>query len=142
MKLVFADREKFYGDPDVIDVPQDLLLSSAYADERRQLIRSGRAWPQMPPAVGGPTAALAASATVSHDGPFDTSYVGIVDAKGNAISINPSDVCSDTVVIPGTGFAPSSRGSQSWADPKHPSSVAPGKPPRLTPNPCPRIDAF
>jgi gamma-glutamyltranspeptidase / glutathione hydrolase len=56
-------------------------------------------------------------------------------SKGNAISINLSDVCSDTIVIPGTGLAPSSRGSQSWADPKHPSSVAPGKRPRLTPNP-------
>jgi gamma-glutamyltranspeptidase/glutathione hydrolase len=36
-------------------------------------------------------------------------------------------------VIPGTGLCPSSRGSQSWADPAHPSSVAPGKRPRLTP---------
>ncbi|MBR0684308.1 gamma-glutamyltransferase family protein [Bradyrhizobium manausense] len=135
LKLVFADREKFFGDPDVTDVPQELLLSSTYADERRRLIRSDQAWPQMPPAFGGTTAAKTTSATVSHDGPFDTSYVAIVDGKGNAISINPSDVCSDTIVIPGTGLAPSSRGSQSWADPQHPSSVAPGKRPRLTPNP-------
>jgi gamma-glutamyltranspeptidase/glutathione hydrolase len=135
LKLVFADREKFYGDPDVIDVPQELLLSAAYADERRRLIRPDRAWPALPPAFGDVDAMIAKPLVAAQEGPFDTSFVGVVDSWGNAISINPSDVCSDTVVIPGTGLAPSSRGSQSWADPAHPSCVAPGKRPRLTPNP-------
>jgi gamma-glutamyltranspeptidase/glutathione hydrolase len=48
-------------------------------------------------------------------------------------SATPSDPSFDMPVIPGTGLCPSSRGSQSWADPAHPSSVAPGKRPRLTP---------
>jgi gamma-glutamyltranspeptidase/glutathione hydrolase len=78
---------------------------------------------------------IAKPMVAAQEGPFDTSFVGVVDSWGNAISINPSDVCSDTVVIPGTGLAPSSRGSQSWGDPAHPSCVAPGKRPRLTPNP-------
>ena len=39
-------------------------------------------------------------------------------------------------MVPGTGFAVSSRGAQSWAVRGHPSCVAPGKRPRLTPNPC------
>jgi gamma-glutamyltranspeptidase / glutathione hydrolase len=39
-------------------------------------------------------------------------------------------------VIPGTGLCPSSRGSQSWTDPEHPAALAPGKRPRLTPNPA------
>ena len=39
-------------------------------------------------------------------------------------------------MIPGTGLCVSSRGAQSWADPQHASSVAPGKRPRLTPNPA------
>ena len=39
-------------------------------------------------------------------------------------------------VIPGTGFCPSSRGSQSFAVAGHASAVAPGKRPRLTPNPA------
>jgi len=112
LKLVFADRERFYGDPDVIDVPSDRLLSLGYAAERRTLIRPDRAWPGMPPAGDG-TRATASMATAGQDGPFDTSFVGVVDRWGNAISICPSDVCSDTIVIPGTGLAPSSRGSQS-----------------------------
>ena len=39
-------------------------------------------------------------------------------------------------MIPGTGLVPSSRGSASWGDPSHPSGIAPGKRPRLTPNPA------
>src|ERR1700749_5021573 len=37
-KLAFADREAWYGDPDVADVPVKALLSAGYADERRRLV--------------------------------------------------------------------------------------------------------
>ena len=37
-KLAFADREAWYGDPDFTDVPVKALLSSEYADARRQLV--------------------------------------------------------------------------------------------------------
>ncbi len=67
---------------------------------------------------------------------LDTSYVCAVDKQGNVFSATPSDVSYETPVIPGTGLCPSSRGSQSRPDPQHPSSVAPGKRPRLTPNPA------
>ena len=42
----------------------------------------------------------------------------------------------ESPVIPGLGICPSSRGSQSWADRNHTSVAAPGKRPRLTPNPA------
>jgi len=60
----------------------------------------------------------------------------VMDKDGNVFSATPSDPSYDTPVIPGTGLCPSSRGSQSWADPAHASSVAPGKRPRLTPSPA------
>ena len=66
----------------------------------------------------------------------DTSYVCVVDRHGNAFSATPSDSSWDGPVIPGLGFVPSTRGSQSWAVPGHASCVAPGKRPRLTPNPA------
>ena len=43
---------------------------------------------------------------------------------------------STAPVIPGLGFVPSSRGAQSWTDPNVPAVMAPGKRPRLTPNPA------
>lgn len=136
LKLVFADREAHYGDPRFQAAPQDWLLSDAYADERRALIRPGQAWPGLPPSGTGPVQVHAADPQAPQQGPYDTSCVAVVDRHGNAICIAPSDVCSDTIVVPGTGLAPSSRGSQSWAVPGHPASVAPGKRPRLTPSPA------
>lgn len=124
LKLAFADRERWYGDPKFVDVPLARLLSPEYAAERRKLIRPDRAWVDAPPATGVPPI------------PKDTSYVCVVDRHGNVFSATPSDVSFDTVVIPGTGLCPSSRGSQSWTTPGHPSVLAPGKRPRLTPNPA------
>lgn len=37
-KLAYADREKYYGDPDFVNVPMADLLSDAYADQRRKLV--------------------------------------------------------------------------------------------------------
>jgi gamma-glutamyltranspeptidase/glutathione hydrolase len=68
--------------------------------------------------------------------PGDTSYVCVADAKGNVMSATPSDSSWDGPMIPGLGFVPSTRGSQSWAVRDHASAVAPGKRPRLTPNPA------
>ena len=59
-----------------------------------------------------------------------------IDRHGNAFSATPSDGSDKTPIIPGVGILCSGRGTQSWADPSHPSSVAPGKRPRLTPNPA------
>ena len=45
MKLAFADREAYYGDPLHVKVPADGLLSKEYARARRALIREDQAWP-------------------------------------------------------------------------------------------------
>ena len=146
MKLAFADRDRYYGDPRMVHVPIETLLSPAYNAERRRMIRDDRAWPEMPPpgAIPGfepaPAMARAPSAAACAEAspalPGDTSYVCVVDAKGNVMSATPSDASWESPVIPGLGFCPSSRGCQSWAVPGHASAVAPGKRPRLTPNPA------
>ena len=148
IKLAFADREYYFGDPRFVDVPVEALLSENYMAPRRELIRDDRAWPDLPPPGDphAPVAELTDYGGMAVDGQYgtlgaepptlDTSYVCAVDGQGNVFSATPSDVSYQTPVIPGTGLCPSSRGSQSRPDPRHPSSVAPGKRPRLTPNPA------
>jgi gamma-glutamyltranspeptidase / glutathione hydrolase len=142
IKLCFADREAHYGDPRFVSPPLEELLSNEYAKTRSRLIDPGRAAPAMP-SSGIPVAEASARlqrspqlSTAAVAGSLDTSYVCVVDRFGNAFSATPSDISADTPVIPGTGLCISSRGSQAWTDPNHPSCVAPGKRPRLTPNPA------
>ncbi|MGH7095273.1 MAG: gamma-glutamyltransferase family protein [Stellaceae bacterium] len=141
LKLAFADREAYYTDPATGTVPLPTLISSEYAAERRQAINPDRAWPEMPPPgelagnPGGAAPRLGASAPNPFPEP-DTSYVCAADRWGNLFSATPSDGSYGSPIVPGTGLIPSNRGSQSRPDPRHPAGVAPGKRPRLTPNPA------
>ena len=135
IKLAFADRDAYYGDPKFVNVPAERLLSRAFAAERRALVGE-RAWKEMPPAGdAAPRRELLPVAGGSSDA-FDTSYVAVVDAEGNAFSATPSDPNVDSPVVSGVGCVVSPRGSQGWLDPTHASVVAPGKRPRLTPAPA------
>ncbi len=134
LKLAFEDRERYIGDPDFVDVPLDMLLSAQYAGKQRQGIDRGRA--RQPERVSATRRAggrdPVGSGRVSTG---DTTYIAVVDGSGNAFSATPSDGFN-APVVPGVGIVLSTRGSQSWLDPIHPSVLAPGKRPRLTPNPA------
>ncbi|HEX9684473.1 MAG TPA: gamma-glutamyltransferase family protein [Burkholderiales bacterium] len=142
MKLAYADRHHHFGDPRLVEVPIKGLMSDRYTEHRRSLVSLEKAWPEMPPAGDPDTLAqlrhrcVPAPEREDAPGPGDTSYVCAIDRHGNAFSCTPSDGSDKTPIIPGVGILCSGRGSQSWADPAHPSSVAPGKRPRLTPNPA------
>ncbi len=140
LKLTFADREGYLGDPDFVDVPLDALTSDAYAAERSKAIDPRTASPGMPRPgrIAGhePYVPPAGACSASLKPPADTSIVCVIDGDGNALCSTPSDTSWDTPVVPGTGLAVSSRGAQSRAVRGHPSCLAPGKRPRLTPNPC------
>jgi len=142
LKLAFADRHHHFGDPRFIKVPMKGLLSDRYSAHRRSMISLEKAWGEMPPAGDPETLAdirqrcVPAPESDEAPGPGDTSYLCVIDSHGNAISCTPSDGSDKTPIIPGVGILCSGRGTQSWSDPSHPSSVAPGKRPRLTPNPA------
>lgn len=53
MKLAYADREAYYGDPDFYDIPMGTLLSAEYAAERRALIGPQASREQRPGRVPG-----------------------------------------------------------------------------------------
>jgi len=141
-KLAYADRHHHFGDPRFIKVPIKGLLSERYAEHRRSLISLEKAWAEMPPAGDPDTLAaipqrcVPAPESDEAPGPGDTSYLCVIDSEGNAFSCTPSDGSDKTPIIPGVGVVCSGRGTQSWSDPSHPCSVAPGKRPRLTPNPA------
>jgi gamma-glutamyltranspeptidase/glutathione hydrolase len=144
LKGVFSDREHHYGDPAFVDVPLDRLLSEEHARARAAAIDPRRAAPGLPPPLFGEAQSLpepSAAEGPGHVGEGATSYVCAVDRWGNAFSATPSDGASTAPVIPGTGIVPSLRGLQSRPDPSHPSGVAPGKRPRLTPNPAIAVHA-
>jgi gamma-glutamyltranspeptidase/glutathione hydrolase len=142
IKLAFADREIYYGDPRHWEVPEAQLLSKEYAAQRRAVIDPGRAGPGIPDAGTLPHGGRSLARpwqpgdNARTDPRLDTSYCCAVDKHGNAFSATPSDNSHSTPVIPGTGLIASCRGSQSWAVEGHASAIAPGKRPRLTPNPA------
>ena len=161
LKLVFADREEFVTDPAFADVPVTEMLSDEYIINRLAMIDPSQACPDMPSAGkpwseatknrGNIDAAVVQDNQHLNDphdteprdphqlkdpGSADTSYVAVIDDEGNMFSATPSDTSADTVVIPGTGICPSSRGSQSRGTRNSINALAPGKRPRLTPNPA------
>src|SRR3954452_8705095 len=118
-KLAFADREAWYGDPDFADVPLDLLLSSAYADERRALVgdtasaelRPGGESPRLPSPVTGAAAAGVGEPTRAGD----TCHVDVVDGWGNLVSATPSGGWLwSSPVVPALGFPLGTRAPMFW----------------------------
>jgi gamma-glutamyltranspeptidase/glutathione hydrolase len=136
LNLSLADREHFFGDPKFVDVPIDYLLDPATIARRAAAVRDDRAFGEMPAPLDRPNRFHHASDSELPKVEADTSYCCVIDRWGNAFSATPSDGSGNVPVVPGLGITPSGRGSQSRPDPRHPAGVAPGKRPRLTPNPA------
>jgi gamma-glutamyltranspeptidase / glutathione hydrolase len=76
MKLAYADRAEFLGDPDFVQVPAMGLVSKRYAERLRARIDLARAKPAReikPGALLGPE-------------PDQTTHYSVVDADGNAVA--------------------------------------------------------
>jgi gamma-glutamyltranspeptidase/glutathione hydrolase len=160
-KLAYADREKFYGDPEFADVPMATLLSSAYNDERRKLVTNDASLELRPGSVAGFGAVVklrreegarravsglgtglgslgAGEPTVGRLGEMrgDTVHLDIIDQAGNMISATPSGGwLQSSPVIPALGFCLGTRAQMFWLDEGHPATLAPGKRPRTTLSP-------
>ena len=143
LKLAFADREKFLGDIDFINIPFEGLLSKEYAADRRKLIDPNHASLEMRPGnpqkfVKGSQAALFQDPVVnldgnaSHDG--DTSYIAIIDDNRNMIGFMPSlhSGWGTGVVMADLGFIFNCRGDYYSLVPGEANALVPGKRPRST----------
>lgn len=153
MKLSYADREAYYGDPAHSEIPMEYLLSDAYADARRALISDVASHDQRPGIVPGfehladaylerstrdfraAKGASAGEPTMSHltEKRGDTVHLDVIDRWGNMVAATPSGGwLQSSPVIPGLGFPLNSRAQMFWLENGLPSSLAPGRRPRTT----------
>jgi gamma-glutamyltranspeptidase/glutathione hydrolase len=152
MKLAYADREAYYGDPDFSEVPMEHLLSEDYNAERRKLIGAKASMEQRPGRVPGfehladayverskrdfnVGNVAAQEPTMSHltEKRGDTVHLDIIDRWGNMVAATPSGGwLQSNPVIPGLGFPLNSRAQMFWLEEGLPTSLAPGRRPRTT----------
>jgi gamma-glutamyltranspeptidase/glutathione hydrolase len=154
LKLAFADREAWYGDPDFVDVPLDTLLSQRYAAERVRLVAKGASdqlrpgapasrSPRLPHSNEGvansePVAREVAASMPSAMGPSegDTCHFDVIDRWGNIVAATPSGGwLSSSPVIPTLGFPLGTRGQMFWLQEGLASSLQPRCRPRTTLSP-------
>lgn len=141
MKLAFADRDRYYGDPDFVSVPASELLSKDYAAMRRALIderhasldqRPGDPINKKPLINNGTHPALGQSTVPEAERANDTTCVNVIDKDGNLFSATPSGAWLPAVVAADTGVLLGQRMQSFLLEEGHPNVLQPGKRPRIT----------
>ena len=135
MKLGYADRDEYYGDPRFTKVPMTELLSDEYTRLRRPLIDLQKASMYRRP---GDPAHMRALRNEGVPGPAsekipkqDTTTCVVADRWGNMIAATPS--CNMLTNTPGpSGVNTGNRVRSLNTSPGHPNCVEPGKRPRVT----------
>lgn len=96
MKLAYADRSEYLGDPDRTEIPVKALTSESYLDGRRALIKDD---------VATPSEVIKPGNVDDHES-TETTHFSIVDQFGNVVTntytINFS--FGSGIVVPGTGM--------------------------------------
>jgi len=95
-RRVFADRAKWLGDPDFVQVPIKSLVDSAYIQNRISSMDFVKATP---------SSAISAGQFAGYESP-ETTHYSIVDAAGNAVSITTTlnNSYGSKVFVGGAGF--------------------------------------
>jgi gamma-glutamyltranspeptidase/glutathione hydrolase len=136
VKLAFADRDRYYGDPKFSRIPEETLLSKAYAAERRKLIDPDHASMESRPGAIGGSVPMPQQSARATPGIADTTCVDAVDASGNVFSATPSGAWLPSVIAGDTGIPLGTRlQSMLVNSPGHPNQIAAGKRPRVTLSP-------
>jgi gamma-glutamyltranspeptidase/glutathione hydrolase len=153
LKLAYADRDTYYGDPEFVQTPGEGLLSKAYAKERARTIDPARASRAF--AAGNPlpfdshvkewkfwVANIADDTRPGRPGPDaepirgtlkDTTHIAIVDKDGNIFDATPSGGwIGGAVILGNTGIGMSVRGEQFWLDKTRAAQLRPRSRPRYT----------
>jgi len=153
LKLSFADRDKYDGDPKFVPpIPVHELLSKEYASARRALIDPRHAI-EGEPAPGNPRQPAMARNPLQYAGPQrvpstvgpagqdtygQTTYLAVVDKDRNMVSITSSilSLFGSGMVVEGAGYFLNNRMDYFYLDASDVNALAPGKRTRQTINPA------
>ena len=141
LKLAFADRDTYYGDPKFSNIPSQVLLSKDYAARRRELITSRASMDFIPGKINGKTGrhpADSQTAMVHIDDELmarDTTCVDAIDRDGMMFSSTPSGAWMPSVIAGDTGIPLTERAQSFVLVPGNPNELAGGKRPRVTLSP-------
>jgi gamma-glutamyltranspeptidase/glutathione hydrolase len=154
LKLAFADRNKYVGDPKfVTDIPMREMLSKEYAAARRALIDPDRAIageappgdPRAPATTSAPPVAyarpqgaadLSVVRAAAEDG--HTTYLAVIDKDRNMVSVTSSllSLFGSGHIVEGAGFMLNNRMAYYGLEEGDPNVLRPGKRVRQTINPA------
>jgi gamma-glutamyltranspeptidase len=114
VKLAYADRDRWIGDPEHARVPVERLLDAGYAAARRREFDARKAGTYVPGEPEG-----------------DTTGFVVADGRGDMISVIQSlfNSFGSGVVVPGAGVVLQNRGRHFTTEPGHPAVFAPRKRP-------------
>jgi len=141
LKLAYADRDTYYGDPRFAEVPGGRLLSKEYAAERRALIGPAASMEFRPGQIGprpGIHPSQADRMVVRLDDALmarDTTCINAADRHGVMFTATPSGAWMPSVIAGDTGIPLTQRAQSFFLIPGHPNELAGGKRPRVTLSP-------
>ncbi len=141
LKLAYADRDTYYGDPKFAHIPAERLLSKEYAAERRKEISSKASLDFLPGIMDGKRMLHPAQMEIARtriDDELmarDTTCVNAVDKDGLMFSATPSGAWLPSVIAGDTGIPLTQRAQSFLLVPGHPNELAGGKRPRVTLSP-------
>ena len=137
MKLGYADRDAYYGDPEFSSIAAG-LISKEYAALRRSLINPQKASAEHLPGDPVHKQARASQEFIKeryahrNGEPQDTTCVNVADKEGNLFSATPSGAWIPAVIAGDTGIPLTQRAQSFVLTPGHPNQIAPRKRPRIT----------
>jgi len=141
LKLAYADRDTYYGDPKFNHIPMETLLSKTYAAERRKLIGHNASLEFIPGTIDGkrgrhPTDMEIARTKIDDElMAHDTTCVDAIDKDGIVFSATPSGAWMPSVIAGDTGIPLTQRAQQFILVDGSPNELAGGKRPRVTLSP-------
>ena len=131
MNLAYRDRNQWLGDPDLVAIPLERLLSAGYASELRRQLDLNR---------HRPAASLAPPVAPSREGP-NTTHLSVADRQGGLVALTTTlnFAYGNGVSVPGAGFLLNNEMDDFTASPGQPNAyglvqgeanaIAPGKRP-------------